>query len=126
MALVRRLAPAAIGLGAERARQLITWPLFQDGTLEVPITDANGDPIDLTGCAVEIGIGRLGSAPLLQSTAVIPDPTSGVALWHFTRAFFADLIPNFDYSYDIQLTDAEGKRAQVVPVSTWRALHFRP
>jgi hypothetical protein len=123
---IRRLSTVAVGLGAARTRQPIAWPLVQDGTLEVGFVDGNGDPVNLTGATVEIGIGRSGTAPLLQSTAVIPDPLAGVAVWHFTRAFFADLVPNLDYLYDIQLTDAGGKRTQMVPVSTWRPLYFRP
>jgi hypothetical protein len=122
--LVRRLASVTIGLGAARIKQPIAWPLVQDGALELTILDSAGDPIDLTGVTIEIGIGRAGSAPLLQRAAAVTGP--GTVRWSFTQADWSGFFANFDYLYDIQLTDAGGKRTQVVPVSTWRPLYFRP
>ena len=75
------------------------------------ITNEDGSPRDLTGCAAVLTVNRLKNPPstatqLFQVAATVTSPLSGVVLFYPT-GLQADQAPG-KYFFDVQLTDADG------------------
>ncbi len=108
----------------------LKWPRYGDGTLRLTVKRGDLTLYNLTGSSIVLGMRSFStdSTPLISRQATIIDAPTGRADIPLVPGDTATLVDGHKYFYDIQLTDAAGKRWQVVPQSDFEvtAVFARP
>lgn len=88
-----------------------------DITLRVTVTDADGDPVDLTGATVESHVRATAAGPLAAAfESQIDDPASGVAFIHLTPDATAQLPARA--VWDVQASFNDGANVTTLAAGT--------
>jgi hypothetical protein len=100
----------------------IIWPRGEDGTLRLTTQKQDRAVYDLTGAALTFAVRRHSNdvSPHVSRQASIIDAVAGRADVVLVQADTLGLDDQYEYSFDVQLTDAAGRRWQVVPRSTFK------
>lgn len=121
---VRRDATVPAGTIPQKVpvRQDIVWPRGEDGTLQIACFDQDGTAVDLTGGALVFGMREFpyDLAALISRQATVAAPLSGLATVDIVRADTISLNDETVYFWDLQFTDASGKRWQFIPESAFQ------
>lgn len=105
--------------------QDVSWPRAEDGTVEITVKKEDGTAANLSGCAIILGVRRHSNdaAALISRQADIPAPASGLANVAIVKADTIDLHDETKYHFSVELTDASGKRWQLIP---WSGFTIEP
>jgi hypothetical protein len=123
--ILRDASAPASGEQGEPERQDVSVPRAEDVTIRLTVLRQNGQPADLSG----IGSGTVklvcrkfpaDTLPAFVVTAAATDAAVGEFDIVVASAATLPLIEHFDYAYDVELTDQDGDRWQLLPVSRWR------
>ncbi len=100
----------------------IVWPRGEDGTLRLTVTGRDHAPIDLTGASVTFGVRRYPNdeEPQISRHGTIIDEETGRVDVVLVQGDTLGLDDDHEYFYDVQLTDVDGNRWQIVPPSAFR------
>ncbi len=100
----------------------LQWPRGEDGSIVVSVVDQAGDPVNLTGASLALGVRTFpfDADPIFVRAGSVTDAAGGVAAFTLVAADTADLAPGH-YRYDVWLVLA-GERHQIVPASDFQVL----
>jgi hypothetical protein len=127
IALTGVLQDASVTEGAEQLepeRHDVSVPRAEDVTIRLTVLRQNGEPADLSG----LGGGTIklvcrkfpaDASPAFVVTAAATDAAAGKFDLVVASADTLELLEHFDYAFDIELTDQDGDRWQLLPVSHW-------
>lgn len=114
--------------------QPLIWPRGEDGILRLAVLTEDTAPCDLSAIQNVVFAVRRYSAEanavvaLISRQATVTDAVAGLCEFDITQADTIGMLDKVSYFYDIQLTDADGRRWQLIPESEFKIdpIYARP